>query len=619
MSQQLSFDDEVTAVVKQFTIDEGATIVKAPRQTLVRGEEKHRGSEAFEALRKLKYDPGRLVDQGPLAAGGMSAIRVAKQVALDREVAVKRLPPAKRTPRHVEALLAESWLTGALEHPNIVPVHDLGLDEDGMPILVMKKIDGHTWGDLLRGGGDLKPFGHDGDPLPFHLRVFMQVCNATHFAHARGIVHRDLKPDNVMVGYFGEVYVVDWGIATPPKPAKSIAGTPAYLAPEMLARHPNDRLTTATDVYLLGAILFEILTGAPPHMGETMDAIVASVLKSPPQLGPEVPLELALLATACMQPNPAQRPSSAEHVRKAVERFFEHEGSRGLAREAALREQELSEAITQRRDDRSAIHALFTECRFGYRQALRTWAGNSDAKRGLERVVEAMIRYELARGDGRAAQVLLGELSSPHVALTKEVEVAIVSADDKARKLRDLERRHDPQTGNRQRRFFGLTFGLLFTLSPLVGYAMGRRSVESLVEGSIFVPVVAITLVALNWKMVTTSAITRGIMTLVAFGMSVQLVAAAASRLTGPLPCEVFLFLLPFYWAFMIGLAAVLFERRLVGAAAAFFVSGAFASMFPEWRFALIAAANFVICASAYVVWPTTRDRRADATGAFVR
>ncbi len=606
---EFSFED-VTAVMQQLTSDEGATIVKAPRQTLVRGEAKNRGSEALETLRRLRFDPGRLVDLGPLAAGGMSAIRVAKQVSLDREVAVKRLPMEKRMPRHIEALLSEAWVTGALEHPNIVPVHDMGLDEDGMPVLVMKKIEGESWGELLR-GGDLAPFGHEGDPLAFHLRAFMSVCNAAHFAHARGIVHRDLKPDNVMVGYFGEVYVVDWGIATPPKPAKSIAGTPAYLAPEMLAR-PGDELTPATDIYLLGAILYEILTGAPPHLGETMEAIIESVLASPPKLPESAPVELVQLATACMNPNPRSRPPSADFVRKAVERFFAHEGSRALAREAAARADELAAEIAKKSEDRTRAHALFTECRFGFKQAIRTWPRNLDAIDGLERTTEAMIRYELARRDGQAASLLLSELANPTAALRAEVDAVVAATESERKKLRDLERRHSPTTGNRQRRFFGVMFGALFTLSPLVGHALGMKSMRDLVGGSIFVPVLALAVLAVTWRRVTASAITRGLMTIFAYAMAVQGAVATAVLVRGADTAEsaTFLVLLPFYWAFALGLNALLFERRFFTPALAYAIAGFGSLLAPDWRFAFIAGANFGICISAYILWPTTLDEK---------
>jgi hypothetical protein len=606
-----SFDERVSAVVKLFTVDESARAASSPRATLAPRDPKERGAEALAVLERLRFEPGRLVDVGPLGAGGQSAIRVARQVSLGREVVVKRLPPDKRTPKQINALLAEAWLTGALKHPNIVPVHDVELDEDGTPVLVMKKIEGQTWGDLIRGERGLEGYEHDGDPLTFHLRVFMQVCNAVHFAHSRGIVHRDLKPDNVMVGYFGEVYVVDWGIATVPKKPKSIAGTPAYLAPEMLAQG-DDMLTFATDVYLLGAILYEILTGRPPHLGDDMEAIIASVLRSPPELPEDAPAELALLATSCMQQDPASRPPSAEAVRKAVERFFEHEGSRVLAREAARLEEELAAELAKKSDDRQRIYALFTECRFGFRQSLVTWHDNDDAKESIRRVTEAMIRYELARGDGPAAAMLLGELPEPDAALKAEVDASVTNAAEEARKLRALARKHDPATGNRQRRFFGVTLGVLFTLAPLAGDALGRKSVRELLEGSVFVPVVTLVLLAASWKKITRSAITRGIMTTIAFAMAVQGIVAALLLTNGTPPVESagVLVVLPFYWSFVLGLVSMLFERGVLVGCVMYAAAGVAALRWPHLRFTFVAAANLVIGVLAYVLWPTARDER---------
>jgi serine/threonine-protein kinase len=603
---ELSIDERVSAVVKLLTVDETTRIVKAPRATLAPSDPKERGSEALEILKRLRHEPGRLVDVGPLGAGGQSAIRVARQIALDREVVVKRLPPDKRMPKQIKALLAEAWLTGSLEHPNIVPVHDVELDEDGTPVLVMKKIEGKTWGELVRGDA-LEGYEHEGDPLTFHLRVFMQVCNAVHFAHSRGIVHRDLKPDNVMVGHFGEVYVVDWGIATVPKAAKSIAGTPAYLAPEMLARE-GDMLTFATDVYLLGAILYEILEGVPPHLGDDMESIIASVLRSPPEMPKEAPAELAILATACMQLDPAARPPSAEAVRKAVERFFEHEGSRVLAREAARLEEELAAELASKAD-RQRIYALFTECRFGFRQSLVTWRDNHDAKASIRRITEAMIRYELARGDGQAASMLLAELPDPDAKLKDEVAASVTNAKKEARKLRAIARRYDPATGNRQRRFFGVTLGFLFSIAPLAGQALGRNSPRELLEGSVLVPVMTLLLFAVTWKRITRSEITRGIMTTIAFAMTVQGVVATLLIIEGtPLVQSTGLVVMPFFWSFVLGLVSMLFERGVLVGCVMYAAAGVAALRWPHLRFTFIAAANLVLGGLAYVLWPTTRD-----------
>src|SRR5262249_52505984 len=142
-------------------------------------------------------------------------------------------------------LLRESWITGGLEHPNIVPVHDLTVDESGRPRLLLKRIEGLPWSEVLHDAEALRQRFASDDPLDFNVRVLMQVCSPVNFAHRRGIVPRDLKPQNVMIGEFQEVYVLDWGLAVSlvddgsgrlPLAADvdEMAGTPAYMAPEML-------------------------------------------------------------------------------------------------------------------------------------------------------------------------------------------------------------------------------------------------------------------------------------------------------------------------------------------------------------------------------------------------
>ena len=215
---------------------EARTVVRNPTSTVAPPGDGAIGRRALEVLKRLTHDPRALVDEGPLGEGGMGVVHLEKQVALDRKVAIKFLRADTRTAHDVEALLSEAWRAGALEHPNILPIHALSLDEAGYPVIVMKRIEGVTWQALLRDPAAMAAHAPGKHPLDEHLRILQQVCNAAHFAHTRGIVHRDLKPENVMVGSFGEVYVVDWGLACAPGPAGQLAGTPAYMAPEMTGR-----------------------------------------------------------------------------------------------------------------------------------------------------------------------------------------------------------------------------------------------------------------------------------------------------------------------------------------------------------------------------------------------
>jgi len=227
---------------------------------------------ALDALRGLGATLGGKIDvHHTLGEGGMGVVHLATQRTLGRQVAVKTLRKGAGDEQAALRIVREAWITGALEHPNVVPVHDVGVDASGAPVIVMKRIEGRPWSHYLRDAAAVAKRFAAADLVEWNLRTLANVCNAMHFAHARGILHRDLKPDNVMIGEFGEVYVLDWGIAVSladdgtgrfplASQATDIAGTPHYMAPEMLLGDPT-MLSPRTDVYLLGAMLYEIFTG----------------------------------------------------------------------------------------------------------------------------------------------------------------------------------------------------------------------------------------------------------------------------------------------------------------------------------------------------------------------
>jgi tetratricopeptide (TPR) repeat protein/tRNA A-37 threonylcarbamoyl transferase component Bud32 len=289
--------------------------------------------------------------QGEIARGGMGIIYRATDTVLGREVAVKVLQE-KYTPQSVSALrfFSEARITGQLQHPSIPPVHDLGTLADGRPFLAMKLIKGHTLDELLKA----RP-----DPSAEHSRfvaAFEQICQALAYAHSHGVIHRDLKPSNVMVGAFGEIQVMDWGLAKvlgEESPAivdplaveqawtgtgisptvsgsqtqvGSMVGTPAFIAPEQ-AVGQVERVSERSDVFGLGALLAVILTGEPPYVGETFESVRTQAVRGKLEdcfsrldaSGAEP--ELVALGKECLAFDPADRPADAGAVAQAVERL----------------------------------------------------------------------------------------------------------------------------------------------------------------------------------------------------------------------------------------------------------------------------------------------------------
>lgn len=400
-----------------------------------------------------------LMVRGLLGEGGMGRVLLGVQRAMDREVALKTLK-TEATEAHATALVSEGVISGQLEHPNIIPVHQLGRTAEGQPLLVMKRVQGTTWGELLR--DESHPTWPQllsvlaADRLAVHLEVLMQVCQALDFAHTKGIVHLDVKPDNVMVGDGGDVYLVDWGVATrfePPLP-RSLVGTPAFLPPELLDE--SLPLGPPADVFLLGGALHFALTGTTRHTGASItDALQAAYRCEPPRYGPEVPEELAALCTRATNRAPNERLPSARAFRQALKDFLAHRGSLQVARAAAQAHRHAAAAHGE------AKATTLAEARFGFTLALQQWPENGEAKHGLRATLESAIALELERENAKAARSLLAALGplggpadgtlSPRV---EALERALAEREASAKKLEAFEQQRDFTVSESQRRRF---------------------------------------------------------------------------------------------------------------------------------------------------------------------
>ncbi len=411
----------------------------------------------------------------PLARGGMAVVHEATQRSLGREVAIKRLRPDRRSDRMRHQLLREARVAGELEHPHVIPVHGVGVDGDGEPALVMKRVAGISWRAFMRRPDTRVP----GDtPLDRNLEILRAVARALHFAHRRGVVHRDLKPENVMVGDFGEIYLLDWGIALRlgpdgAAPTDTVAGTPGYMAPEMAAA---TGVTARSDVYLLGAVLHELLTGAPPHEGGTLyGAMVAAYRSREPRYTPETPAELAAIAWRAMARDPADRFASADDFRLAVMAFLRHRESHVVASEAEAR---LGALLATAPDDETTAWRYFGAARFGFEQALRVWPENGNAEAGRERAIHEMARREARAGRPETATSLLAELPEPDPAVAAEVEAARArasAADAELAALRELEHELDPAVGARSRVRVALGLAVVLGLGAIGFGWLARR------------------------------------------------------------------------------------------------------------------------------------------------
>lgn len=342
-----------------------------------------------------------------LGSGGMGEIFDATQESLGREVAIKiSKGGAVGSDNASEKFRVEAAVTGNLEHPNIVPIYDLGLNSDNKTFFAMKKVNGTPWSKAISGYS-----------LQENIEILLRVCDAVAFAHSKGVIHRDLKPENVMIGEFSEVLVMDWGLAAgvfegakAPKVtyADAIAGTPAYMAPEM-ARGQEKKIGFTSDIYLLGAILFEIITGEPPHGGKTVRECLSAAAQN--KIAESwVSSELLKTALKAMATEQADRYGSVREFQSGIREHFK-------SVELATRARKHLALARKGGNYHDYFRALF-----GFREALETWPGNDEAGNSLHEAVTELIKLAVKNGEKVLARSLLEEAINPDPQLVALVD-----------------------------------------------------------------------------------------------------------------------------------------------------------------------------------------------------
>ncbi len=415
--------------------------VRVESDTRQRLDAREAGRRRKEVLPALVNGPGRYGQGTEIARGGMGRIVEATDTNIDRPVAMKLLIRGADEQLGLQLRFTEeAQITGQLQHPNIVPVYDLGTLDDGQLFFTMKLVRGRTLRDVLRDLRRKVPETEAAFTRSRLLHIFQQVCMGMAYAHSRLVVHRDLKPSNLMLGDFGEVLVMDWGLAkilarpeqsaddkvTSHREGQSrwatrhgeVIGTPGYMPPE-LALGQLDEVDERSDIYSLGAILYEILTLRPPYTGRDARTILRKMLRErvvpPREKAPErgIPADLEEICMRCLAKDIDQRYPTVLALHGDIEAFAE--GALERERQLGDARRQTQQARLHAEEHRTATHQverLEAEVE-GLRLMLAPWDG-PERRRALWAAEERLeaARRERVEALTRAAQAYRQALSA---------------------------------------------------------------------------------------------------------------------------------------------------------------------------------------------------------------
>lgn len=582
---------------------------------------------ALETLPELpigKAPRGHFQFDRILGRGGMGIVHLAHQSALRREVAIKTVKEQGSALSEV-ALLQEARVMGMLEHPNVVPVHIIGRGADGRPMIVMKRIQGTSWLELIQKEHE--------DPIRFHINIALSVCQALAFAHDRGILHRDIKPENIMVGQFGEVYLMDWGLAVSIgdsirgvpdlSTCNDIVGTPAYMPPEMTVGEASG-LGIHSDIYLLGASLYHALVGDAPNEGDSLFEVMRFAYEGRPRTYPEhVPGELVEICECAMAHDSVQRYPSVDELRSKLEDYLLHRNSYELVAATRPRIVELESLISSSISDSKAnegtedpqqpanyTHRLFGEIRSGLLSALHIWPKNRAARVLLDSVLQTMIDYELEHENVASARLLLAEMHEPSSDLEERVGVKELEMKERDAKRAKLAYDYDENIGIGRRLRLITLLAVLFGLNGVVAFWVSSQPVPAALrsiseDSEVLYSTTISTILAIlvvffvlwdraRWREHKSSRIFRiSLLTLFPLGLILRTGGLAMGTTLAPALAAECLLYTAGLWIMTLAI-----DRRFMGCTLSFFATALILAVVPTQHFAVFAFGSAFACVS---------------------